>query len=136
MLFCVVYRLWKKDFLVKFEFKIYQAMRLSIKTKKPEELLEKINTFLNGHIEWEALPMTEHNVKYTPNKKEYNHQAFVYFYIKELGTQKYIRAEFTDESTNVFLNDIILGGLISLLFHYFKDDIIRLSILKKKKSKH
>ncbi len=91
MLFCVVYRLWKKDFLVKFEFKIYQAMRLSIKTKKPEELLEKINTFLNGHIEWEALPMTEHNVKYTPNKKEYTHQAFVYFYIKELGTKKYIR---------------------------------------------
>ena len=111
-------------------------MRLSIKTKKTEELLEKIYTFLNNHTEWEAVPVTKDNVKYTPTKKEYNRQAFVYFYIKQLETKKYIRAEFTNESTNAFLNDIILGGLISLLFHYFKDDIIRLSILKKKKSTH
>src|SRR5690606_5620511 len=126
----------KRIFCLNLNSKSNQAMRLSIKIKKSEERLEKIDTVIYDHIECEALPRSQTNVKHTPKKKEQNHKAIVYFYIKELGTKKYIRAVFTDESTNVFLNDIILGGLISLLFHYLKDDIIRLSILKKKKSKH
>lgn len=109
-------------------------MRLSIKAKKAEELLDKIQFFFSNRIEqWQCLSDSENKMVITPLEKELFNNTSIFFYIKLLGNKKYIRAEFTNNSNDKKLNNRVLGNLVELFFNHFNEDIIRLSILKKKK---
>jgi len=110
-------------------------MRLSIKAKKTEVLLDEIQSFLMANSEeWSYSNISEDKINFTPAEKELQGKSSVFFYIKSLGNKKYIRGEFTNDSTDKELNNRVTGKLIELLFNHFSEDIIRLSILKKKKA--
>ncbi len=109
-------------------------MRLSIKAKKPQVLLENIQTFLSANplLDY-TVTQKEHNVyEFIPKEENPLTKSVLFFYLKPLGSKIYLRGEFTQESKNTSLNYSITGTLITAFLHHFKNDIIRLSILSKK----
>lgn len=112
-------------------------MRLSIKAKRPQALLEDIQTFLSANAlsAYKITPKEHHIYELTSKETASSAKSALFFYLKPLGSKVYIRGEFTQDSTDTSLNYSITGNLITALLHHFKDDIIRLSILSKKPKK-
>ncbi len=107
-------------------------MRLSIKSKDPHMLLEKIQHFLhsNSNFGWHMVTNKDGLAEFTPKDGMFQDKTSMYFYLRPLGNKVYLRGEFTKNSTDPFLNNSILGMLIGTLLNNFRSDITRLSVLK------